>query len=64
MYNQTQNENGSYNTRCLHCFMTIASAVETEEELHVLESRHICPEMVLADLLEREKSIQSREILN
>jgi len=64
MYSRTQNENGSYNTRCLHCFMTIASAVETEEELQSLESRHICPEMVLADLLDREKSIQSRAILN
>ncbi len=59
MYSRTQNENGSYNTRCLHCFMTVASAVETEEELASLEHRHICPEMVLADLLEREKSIQS-----
>jgi hypothetical protein len=64
MYSHTQNENGSYNTRCLHCFMTIASAVETEEELHSLESRHICPEMVLADLLNREKSIQFRSNLN
>lgn len=58
MYSHTQNENGSYNTRCLHCFMTVASAVETEEELTFLESRHICPEMVLADLLDREKSTQ------
>jgi hypothetical protein len=64
MYNHTQNENGSYNTRCLHCFMTISSAVETEEELRSLESRHICPEMVLADLLEREKSIQYTAVLN
>jgi hypothetical protein len=58
MYSHTQNENGSYNTRCLHCFMTVASAVETEEELQMLESRHICPEMVLSDLLDREKSTQ------
>jgi hypothetical protein len=64
MYSRTQNENGSYNTRCLHCFMTVASAVETEDELQSLESRHICPEMVLADLLDREKNIQSRAILN
>ena len=58
MYSHTQNENGSYNTRCLHCFMTVASAVETEEELKSLEFGHICPEMVLADLLNREKSAQ------
>jgi hypothetical protein len=58
MYSHTQNENGSCDTRCLHCFMTVASAVETEEELKSLESRHICPEMVLADLLNREKAEQ------
>lgn len=58
MYSHTQNENGSYNTRCLHCFMTVATAVETEDELNSLEARHICPEMVLADLLNREKSAQ------
>jgi hypothetical protein len=60
MYSRTQNENGSYNTRCLHCFMTVVSAVETEVELTTLEHRHICPEMVLADLLDRERSIQSK----
>jgi hypothetical protein len=60
MYSRTQNENGSYNTRCLFCFMTIASAIETEEELTSLEHRHICPEMVLAGLLEQEKSVQLR----
>jgi hypothetical protein len=64
MYSHTQNENGTYNTRCLHCFMTIASAVETAEELHSLESLHICPEMVLTDLLNREKSIESKAMLN
>jgi hypothetical protein len=41
MYSRTQNENGTYNTRCLDCFMTIASSVETEEELAVDERRHI-----------------------
>jgi hypothetical protein len=64
MYNRTQNDNGSYNTRCLHCFMTVASCVETGEALQSLELRHICPEMVLADLFSREKSIQSKANLN
>jgi len=50
MYNRTQNENGSFNTRCLDCFMTIASCVESEQELDRLETRHLCPEKVLADL--------------
>jgi len=55
MYSHTQNENGSYNTRCLDCFITIASCVETEEELQYIEARHICPEKALAELLAHEK---------
>lgn len=51
MYSRTQNENGTYNTRCLDCFMTIASAVETEENLDRIEAQHICPERALAVLL-------------
>lgn len=51
MYSRTQNDNGTYNTRCLFCFMTVASAIETEEELDRLETNHICPERALADLL-------------
>jgi hypothetical protein len=57
MYSRTQNENGSYNTRCLDCFMTIASSVETEEELLRLEATHFCPEKVLAGLLALDKSM-------
>jgi hypothetical protein len=59
MYSHTQNDNGTYNTRCLYCFMTIASAVENEQELDRLEARHICPERAMADLLAREKAIES-----
>jgi hypothetical protein len=55
MYSRTQNENGTYNTRCLYCFMTVASSVETEAELEKLETRHICPERALADLLAQGK---------
>jgi hypothetical protein len=61
MYNRTQNENGSYNTRCLDCFMTVASCVETEQELAAAEKRHICPEKALADLLAKEKEIVSHQ---
>jgi len=59
MYSRTQNENGTYNTRCLYCFMTIASSVETDKELEKLESRHICPERALAELLALEKDVDS-----
>jgi len=56
MYSRTQNENGSYNTRCLDCFMTIASCVETEKELDELEARHLCPEKALQQLLAQERA--------
>ncbi len=62
MYSRTQNENGSYNTRCLDCFMTIAFSVETEKELDQLETHHFCPEKVLAGLLAREQSSVSRSL--
>jgi hypothetical protein len=56
MFSHTQNENGTFNTRCLHCFMTIASSVESPEELEQIELQHICPEKALADLLAQEAS--------
>jgi hypothetical protein len=51
MFSRTQNDNGTYNTRCLYCFMTVASAVESAKELDDVEAHHICPEKALADLL-------------
>jgi hypothetical protein len=51
MYSRTQNEDGSYNTRCLDCFFTIAASVATEAELDRVEAGHMCPEKVLAALL-------------
>jgi hypothetical protein len=56
MYSRTQNENGSYNSRCLDCFMTIARYVATEEELERREAHHICPEKALADLLAQQRA--------
>ena len=64
MYSRTQNENGSYNSRCLDCFMTIASYVETEKELDEREAHHLCPEKVLAQLLAQERAIEARAIRN
>jgi hypothetical protein len=61
MYNRTQNDNGSFNTRCLDCFMTVASSIETEAELEQLEKNHICPEKALAQLLEKEKILQAEK---
>lgn len=50
LFSRTQNENGTYNTRCLYCFMTVASCVETEALMERAEARHLCPERVLAEL--------------
>lgn len=48
MYHRTQNDNGSFNSRCLDCFLTIAFSVNSEEELERLEAQHLCLEKVLA----------------
>lgn len=58
MYNRTQNENGSLNCRCLDCFLTIASSVESEEKLDLLEARHICPEKALSWLTAQQEKAE------
>jgi hypothetical protein len=47
MFHRTQNENGTFNTRCLDCLMSAATSVESPAELTVIEERHRCAEMVL-----------------
>jgi hypothetical protein len=64
MYSRTQNENGSFNSRCLHCFLTIASDVEAEGELDEREANHLCPEKVLAQLLAKEKAAAAHAAQN
>lgn len=64
MYSRTQNDNGSFNTRCLDCFMTVAFCVETEQELDLVEAHHICPEKVLAQMLALERVLEERAMRN
>ncbi len=64
MYSRTQNENGSYNSRCLDCFMTIASCVEAEKELDVREAHHMCPEKALAQLLAMDRAAAAHAARN
>ena len=59
MYQRTQNENGSYNSRCLDCFLTIAFCVDSEEDLERLETQHLCPEKALAQLLAWQKAAEA-----
>jgi hypothetical protein len=56
MFYQSQNENGTYNTRCLDCLMSVATAIESTEELGRIESRHCCPEKALLRLLASRKT--------
>jgi len=51
MYSRTQNDNGTFNTMCLDCLRTIATSVEDNTELEMLEIRHVCPEKALAQLV-------------
>jgi hypothetical protein len=60
MYSRVQNENGTFNTRCLYCLLTVATAVETEGELELLEARHMCPERVLAELVARKAIVEAQ----
>jgi len=51
MYSRMQNDNGTFNSMCLDCLRTIATSVENETDLEMLEVSHICPEKALAHLL-------------
>lgn len=64
MYSRTQNDNGSFNSRCLDCFLTIASCVETEKELEQREAHHVCLEKVLAQLLAQGRAAAAQAARN
>ncbi len=40
--------------------MTVASSIETEDDVERLESRHMCPERALAQLLTKETAIAAQ----
>ena len=64
MYQHTQNENGSFNSRCLDCFLTIAFSVNSEEELEQLEAQHLCLEKVLAQIFAAHQAAQAHAAQN
>jgi hypothetical protein len=64
MYHRTQNDNGSYNSRCLDCFLTIAFSVNSKEELERLEAQHLCLEKVLAQAFAALQSAQAHTARN
>jgi hypothetical protein len=55
MYSRTLDEKGHTTSRCLYCFMTVASETEPSAELERIESQHVCPEKALAQLLARQQ---------
>lgn len=57
MFSHTQNDNGTYNTRCLYCFMTIASSLVSIRDVELIETQHICPERALAELLAQHRLV-------
>lgn len=56
MYSRTQNENGTSNSRCLHCLMTIASG-KSGATLKRSEQRHMCVEKALFELLAKSGAL-------
>ncbi|HEV2327126.1 MAG TPA: hypothetical protein VGS10_24515 [Terracidiphilus sp.] len=64
MYHRSQNENGSYNSRCLDCFLTIAFSVESERDLDRLEAQHLCPEKVLALMFAAQCAAEKQALSN
>jgi hypothetical protein len=40
--------------------MTIATAVETKEELQHVEAQHVCPERALSELLAAKAAIEAQ----
>lgn len=60
MYSRTQNDNGTFNTMCLDCLRTIATSVETETDLELLEMHHVCPEKALAQILALKRAAEEQ----
>jgi hypothetical protein len=61
MYSRTNNGDGTIDSRCLHCLMTVARDVHTPAQLSRLESRHICVEMALFQLMQMQQSVAGKQ---
>jgi hypothetical protein len=57
MYSRTDNGDGTFDSRCLHCLMTVARDVHTPSKLDRLESRHICVEKALFQLMHLQQNV-------
>ena len=57
MYIRTDNGDGSFDCRCLHCLMTIASDVRSHAKLDRVEKKHICVEKALYQLMQMQQNV-------
>jgi hypothetical protein len=46
LFRHRHNDNGSYDSICIHCFATVGSSL-TEEKLEEDEKRHVCNPEIL-----------------
>ncbi len=51
MYSRTNNGDGSFDSRCLHCLMTVARDVDSPAKLDPVEQQHLCVEKALFQLM-------------
>ena len=61
MYSRTENGDGTLNSRCLHCLMTIASDVRSSAELDRVERRHVCVEKALFQLMHLQQDMVQKQ---
>ena len=60
-YSRTDNGDGTFNSRCLHCLMTVASDVRSQAKLDRVERGHICVEKALFELLRMQMNQVSHQ---
>jgi hypothetical protein len=51
MYSRTNHGDGRFDSRCLHCLMTVARDVRSPAKLNSVERRHLCVEKALFQLM-------------
>ena len=49
---------------CLDCLMTVATSIENDIDLEILEVRHMCPEKLLGQLLARRHAAEAQASKN
>lgn len=61
MYSRTNNGDGTFDSRCLHCLLTVARDVRTSAKLDRLENQHVCVEKALFQLMHMQQSLTVKQ---